>query len=447
MFERKIYQKMLMWKRNQSVKKKALIIKGARQIGKTTIVKKFAKENYKNVIYINFMQNETIKKVFNNDLTVDILIRGISANIQNIRFVANETVIIFDEIQECANARASIKFFMEDGRFDIIATGSLLGIRGYNKKKSKGIPTGFETTLYMKSMDFEEFLWAKGVDKNVIEYLKECYYTHSKIDESINSKFFDYFNEYICVGGMPEVVNLFLRTSDMNLVRSTQRDILEEYKDDFGKHLNKDEISYVDKIELTKILEVFESIPYQLSKENKKFQYSKIKKNGRANEYLDAIQWLVDAGIVSMCHNLSLLESPLNGNIEDNQFKLYMQDTGLFIAMLDDDTSANILMGNLGIYKGAIFENIIAEAFCKNGKQLFYFAKAGKFEIDFVTKINGEITLVEVKATNGNAKSLRTVLENYESYLVDRAIKLTKQNIGLSNKVLTIPYYLAFLVI
>lgn len=447
MFERKIYKEMITWKENQNIKKKALVIKGARQVGKTTIVKEFARKNYENVVYINFMQNESIKSVFNNDLIVDVLIRGITANIPNIKIVPYKTVLIFDEIQECSNARSSIKPFMEDGRFDIIATGSLLGIKGYNKKKGKGVPTGFERTLYMKPMDFEEYLWAKGIRKDIIEYLKKCYTNVEKIDDSINTKFFDYFNEYICVGGMPEVVDLFLKTSDINLVRDTQRDIIEEYKDDFGKHLNDEEIEYVDSIELNKILEVFESIPNQLSKENKKFQYSKIKVKGRASEYEKAIEWLKDAGIISKCYNLSLIESPFDGNKVDNQFKIYMQDTGLFISMLDDDTSANILAGNLGIYKGAIYENIIAEAFTKNDKKLYYYSKSSGLEIDFVTKINGEITLVEVKATNGNAKSLKYLLEHYEFYKVNRAVKLAKTNIGYANNILTIPYYLAFILV
>ena len=226
------------WK-NSSGRKKALVVKGLRQIGKTYSVREFAKANYENIVYVNFKENESAKKIFDADLNVNRIIIDLSALIPGIHFVEGKTVIIFDEIQECANARSSIKPFCEDGRFDIIATGSLLGIKGYNKKKSKGVPTGFERIVYMKPMDFEEFLWAKGINDDVLAELRRCYEEKVPVSESLHNSMLRYFKEYICVGGLPYVVDRFLSTNDMNVVYSEQKDIIEEYKDDFGKHLDE----------------------------------------------------------------------------------------------------------------------------------------------------------------------------------------------------------------
>lgn len=265
-------------KKSLVIKKRALIIRGLRQVGKTTIVFDYCKKNYRNVIYLNFMDRTSLKKIFDQDLIVNNLIRDLSANMPGEKFVPYKTVIIFDEIQECANARTAIKAFMLDGRFDIIATGSLLGLRGYNKKENKGIPTGFEYQIQMYPMDFEEYLWARGVDETLIEYIKECYKTKTKVSESVNASFMTYFKEYLCVGGLPDAVDTFLKTNDLNQVFEVEKGILEDCKDDFGKHLNQDEIEYKDKNELTRIMEVYDSIPSQLAKENKKFQHSTIGK-------------------------------------------------------------------------------------------------------------------------------------------------------------------------
>ena len=444
MLERKITKVLLDWKNNTIIKKKALIIKGLRQIGKTFIVKQFAKENYENQIYINFKNNDDLKSVFEENLNVDRILMDLSAKMPNIKLIPYKTIIIFDEIQECANARASIKAFVEDGRYDIIATGSLLGIKGYNKKKGKGVPTGSEHIIYMYPLDFEEFLWAKGISKDVINYLKDCFNNKEKISKAVHESMIRYFKEYICVGGLPEAVNIFLKTGDMNQVYNEQRDILEEYKDDFGKHLDANENEEVDEFLLARIEEVFDSIPSQLAKENKKFQYSKIKIKGRSSDYREAIQWLIDAGIVIPCYNLSTLESPLEGNKIDNVFKLYMRDSGLFVSMLEKGTAGEILSGNLGIYKGAIYENIIADAFAKMDRKLYYFHKDTGLEIDFITKYEGNITLIEVKSTTGKTKSASTIL-NDKNYNINHCIKFGEYNIGFTNNILTLPYYLVFL--
>lgn len=440
-FKRKIIHEFEKWK-NVDSKKKALVVKGLRQIGKTSSVLEFARANYENVIYINFKENESAKRIFDGDLRVDRIIIDLSALFPESHFEESNTVIIFDEVQECANARASIKPFMEDGRYDVIATGSLLGIKGYNKKKGKGTPTGFERIIYMKPMDFEEFLWAKGISEDVISYLRECLEKKVPVSEATHTAMLRYFKEYICVGGLPYIVDRFVSTNDMNVVRQEQKDILEEYKDDFGKHLDENEEEETDFALLARINRVFESIPAQLAKENKKFVFSMLEKKGRAEKYLSAIQWLADFGIVSFCHNLSNITDPLEGNKIDNIFKIYMQDSGLFVAMLDEGSAAKILSGDMGFYKGAIFENIIVDAFSKQDRKLYYFHKDSGLEIDFVTKIAGELALIEVKATTGNTKSADTVLKNPQ-YEVETCYKLSENNIGVTGSKITVPYYLA----
>lgn len=445
MFRRKITSEIVKWK-NSTGKKKALVIKGMRQIGKTFIVRAFADENYENVVYINFKDNESAKKIFDGDFVVDRITLDISALMMGVHFVPGKTVIIFDEVQECANARASIKAFMLDGRYDIICTGSLLGIKGYNRKKNRGIPTGFEHIIHMKPMDFEEFLWAKGISEAVLDEVKACFNERRAVSETIHSSMLRYFNEYICVGGMPYVVDRFLSTNDMNVVREEQRDILEEFKDDFGKHLDENENEETDLVLLGRINRVFDSIPAQLAKENKKFVYSMLEKKGRSENYQSAIQWLCDAGIVSLCYNLSNLSIPFEGNKIDNIFKVYMQDSGLFVAMLEEGSAGKILSGDLGMYKGAIYENIVADAFSKNDRPLYYYHKEGGLEIDFITSVDLEVSLVEVKAQTGNAKSAKTILKNKDQYGVSKCIKLSANNVGEEGEKLTFPYYMVYMI-
>ena len=445
MYERKIMSELLAWKNSAAGKRKALVVKGLRQVGKTFVVERFARENYENVVFIDFKANESMKAAFEGDFVVDRMTLDISARMPSVRFVPGKTVLVFDEVQECVNARASVKAFMADGRYDVVCTGSLLGIKGYNRKKGRGVPTGSERILYMKPMDFEEFLWAKGVGKDVIDYLGDCLRDRTPISEATHQAMLRHFHEYICVGGLPAVVERFLATSDMNAVLQEQRDLIDEYKDDFGKHLDENEREEVDLELLARVNRVFDSIPAQLAKENKKFQYALLQKKGRSETYQAAIQWLHDAGMVSLCHNLSVPQAPLEGNKVDNVFKLYMQDTGLFTAMLEQGTAAEILSGNLGMYKGAVYENIVADAFSKMGRELYYFRKDSGLEIDFVTRMGGETWLVEVKATTGNAKSLSTVMKHPDIYGPCRACKLGAYNIGEANGVLTLPYYLAFM--
>lgn len=443
MYKRKIMDDLMAWKNGNG--KKALVIKGMRQIGKTFIVKAFAEENYENVVYINFKDNESAKKIFDGDFIINRITVDISALMPGTHFVPGKTIIIFDEVQECMNARASIKAFMQDGRYDVICTGSLLGIKGYNRKKGRGIPTGFEHIIYMKPMDFEEFLWAKGIDGTVISELKRCYQERKPVSDVLHNSMLRYFREYICVGGLPYIVDRFLTTNDMNVVYEEQRDILEEYKDDFGKHLDENEREEIDLTLLARINRVFDSIPAQLAKENKKFSYAQLEKKGRSENYQAAIQWLYDSGIINICYNLSNISLPLEGNKIDNIFKIYMQDSGLFVAMLEQGSSASLLNGDFGMYKGAIYENIIADAFSKMNRPLYYYHKESGLEIDFITKYQNRAVLVEVKATNGNTKSSNTVLKNKSQYGVDLCIKFGECNVGLDGEKLSLPYYMAFM--
>ena len=446
MFKRKVEEELSKWKENLKFRKKAFVLKGLRQVGKTFIVRKFAFENYKNVIYINFKVEGDMKKCFENNLSVNEVIMNISSKKTNIKFVPNETVLILDEIQECSGARAAIKPFMEDGRFDIIATGSLLGIKGYNSKYSGGVSIGYEHTVYMKSMDFEEFLWAKGIGVEIIDYLKNCFTDRKMIDPSIHESMLRYFREYICVGGLPAVVKIFVQTNDMNQVLQEQRDIIEGYKDDFAKHLDENENEKINKELLGKINRLFSSIPSQLAKENKKFMVSKIDKKSSLEKYDEAIQWLIDYGLITLCYNLTSPNLPLSGNKINNIFKMYMSDTGLLVACLDEGTSGEILLNDLGIYKGAIYENIVADAFYKNNRELYYYSKESGLEIDFVIKYKKEVYLVEVKSKNGNTKSAKTILSNKDKYNeVEGLIRLKECNIGEENNILSIPYYLSFL--
>lgn len=397
-------------------------------------------------MYIDFMHNSSVKSLFDKDLNVNDLIISLSASNLGAKFIPYKTIIIFDELQECANARSAIKPFMEDGRFDLICTGSLLGLRGYNKKVSKGVSTGFKKVITMKPMDFEEYLWAIGLEKNVINYVKKCFAEKTQVIPNVNEKLMKYFKEYLCVGGLPDVVNVFSLTHDLTQVREIQQSILESYKDDFGKHLNKDEVQEINQTELTKTMQVYKSIPNQLAKENKKFQYKLVASNAKARSHSNAINWLEEFGLISKCHNLNNLELPLDGNKDENTFKIYVTDTGLFIAMLEDGTVNNIINGDLKVYKGAIFENIIADAFNKMNKDLYYYHKQSGLEIDFVTRYNNELTLIEVKSNNGNAKSLKEILNNKDKYDISSNFKLADTNIRTTNGINTIPLYMAFLI-
>ena len=443
MLKRKIEEELIAWKNDSN--RKPLVIKGCRQCGKTFIVQKFAEENYANVVYLNFMQDSDYALAFEGSKRVDDIVMNLSAMIPQSQFVANETCIIIDEIQECPAARTALKFFKMDGRYDIIATGSLLGVKGYGERRNRSgnessktsIPVGYETIIDMYPLDFEEFLWANGISEAIIGKLTECLDSIQPVPEAIHQKMRQLILQYTVVGGMPSVVNTFVNTHNMGRVLAEQRGIVAEYEEDMVK--------YASDADKPRIRECFESIPRQLSKEYKKFQYSTIRKGAKASQYTGSIQWIEDAGIITRCRNLTITELPLNGNAIDDCFKIYMADTGLFVSMLDDGTQFDIMQGNLHAYKGAIFENLVADIFTKMKRRLYYFRKDSGLEVDFVTRYKGECVLVEVKAKDGNIKSSKTILSHPEKYHVNHAIKLGDLNIGNSGQFLTLPLYMTFL--
>lgn len=435
MLKRKIEQALINWKNTPN--HSPLIIKGCRQCGKTFSVRDFAKKNYKYEVYLNFFKNPSYISIFDGSLEIDNLIMMMSALLgPSAVFKQGETVIILDEIQDCPEARTALKFFREDGRFDVIGTGSLLGVKGYGKQP-KSIPVGSETVIEMHPLDFEEFLWANGITPQIIDKLKEYFNEEKPVPEALHEKMRQLILQYTVVGGMPEVVDTFVKTKQMNSVLALQRDIVRSYEDDMVK--------YADDKDKSLIKECFQSIPKQLSKENKKFQYSIVKKGGTASKFQGSIQWIEDAGIIARCYNLDLPELPLDGNAIDDVFKVYMQDSGLLVSMLEDGTQFDILQGNLYGYKGAIFENLMADIFTKMGRKLYYYHKDSGLEIDFVIRYKGGATLIEVKATTGNTKSTKTILSHPEKYHVAGAIKLGDYNVVRNEKMLTIPVYMGFL--
>lgn len=414
MLKRKIERELMDWKNAEN--HKPLIVKGCRQCGKTYSVLDFANRNYKNVVYLNFFENPDYASVFAGSLEIDHIIMMLSALLgKKAIFEEGETVLILDEIQDCPEARTALKFFRIDGRFDVIGTGSLLGVKGYGAEP-KSIPVGSETVIDMYPLDFEEFLWANGIDGPVIEVLKKCMEQETPVPEALHNRMKQLLLQYTVVGGMPEVVQTFVNSKQMDEVLRMQRDIVRSYEDDMVK--------YAERKDKSQIKECFQSIPKQLSKENKKFQYSVVKKGATASKYAGSLQWIEDAGIISRCYNLSITELPLDGNAEEHIFKVYMKDCGLFVSMLEDGTQYDILQGNLHGYKGAIFENLIADIFAKMGRRLYYFHKSSGLEIDFVMRYKGECVLLEVKATTGNTKSAKTILRHPEKYHVYHAIKL-----------------------
>ena len=414
MLKRKIEKQLAEWKNTPG--HKPLIVKGCRQCGKTFSVLDFAKKNYKHAVYLNFFENPDYASAFAGSLEIDNIVMMLSALLgKEAVFEPGETVLVLDEIQDCPEARTALKFFHIDGRYDVIGTGSLLGVKGYGKEP-KSVPVGSET---------------------VIDMLKKALDAETPVPEALHSRMRQLLLQYAVVGGMPEAVQTFADSKRMDEVLRIQRDIVRSYEDDMVK--------YAEKRDKSRIKECFLSIPRQLAKENKKFQYSVVRKGSTAAKYAGSLQWIEDAGIISRCYNLSVPELPLDGNAEEDTFKVYMRDMGLFVSMLEDGTQYDILQGNLYGYKGAVFENLIADIFSKMGRKLYYFHKDSGLEVDFVIRYKGECTLVEVKAATGNIKSTKTILNHPEKYHVNSAIKLGDYNVGRAGQVLTLPLYMAFL--
>jgi len=428
LLKRKLSEQLLDWK--NAPDKMSLIVQGARQVGKTFTINEFAKRNYDNYIYINFEETPEHTAIFSGNLDAGTIYTNLTLRFRNVNIIPEKTLIFLDEIQKCPSAITALKFLTIDKKFDWIASGSLLGI-GY--KNVSSFPVGYVNRLEMHSLDFEEYLWAHGYDDEKISIIKENFVNNEPLSGGIHNVFMNLFKEYIVVGGMPKVVHDFITHRNYANVLTLQRAIIEDYKADISK--------YADEREKPKIRECFLSIPKQLAKENKKFQYGLVEKKGTASKFAGSLMWLHDAGITNFCYNLSQPELPLEGNSINSQFKLYMRDTGLLMAMLDDGAQADIIEGNLGIYKGAIYENIVADIFTKLGKKLYYFEYRNQIEMDFIIRYNEKATAVDVKsATNSKSKSMTNIIKNWG---MEQGIQLSSKNIEGNDVVRNYPLYMS----
>ena len=415
MLERKVTEILKEWKKEE--KKPCLLVRGARQVGKTFIIDDFAKKNYENYIYINFELSPEYKKIFDGNLDIKTLIMKLEVTFPDKNIIPYKTILFLDEIQSCPNARTSLKSFSLDGRIDVISSGSLLGL--YYKEVTS-YPVGYERIIDLYPLDFEEFLWAVGIKKDTIEYAKKCFDTIQSMDEYILRQFSEQFKMYMLVGGMPNVVNEYIKTNSLSRVLMLQKAIVENYLFDVVK--------FAENSSKQKIINTFNSIPIQLSKKNKKFLYSEIgedNENAGERKYSSSIEWLKDAGIINFCYNLSEPALPLISNIRLNCFKIYMRDTGLLLSMLEEGTQKAILEDNIYINQGALLENICAEEISTRHNKLMYFERKSTLKIDFVLNIDGKVTAIEVKSGNNKqAKSLKSIVQNYKT--VTRYIKFEK---------------------
>ena len=433
--KRKIDDFLLKWKADND--RKPLIVKGCRQIGKTESIRHFAKvAGYDSFIEINFVKDEKYKKIIVDGYTASAIIKNISLLDPSKRFIDGKTLIFFDEITEFPDIATSLKFFKEDGRFDVICSGSMLGV---NYKKIESNSVGYKTDYEMYSLDFEEFLWAKGYKEDVIEDMLLHMKTFTPFNELEMSVYHGIFLDYVVLGGMPAVVEDYIQKGTFEGSLDTQHQLIADYKEDIRK--------YAQGVDQTRILNVFNSIASQLAKENKKFQISKVEKNARFRDYRGCAEWLVDAGIVNACYCLNDVELPLSGNCDTDKFKLYFCDTGLLVSLLDEESQEDLRANkNLGVYKGALYENIVSEALVKTGYKLYYYKKENAtLEEDFFIRSANNLIPVEVKAQGGRSKSLRTLISSDKYSDIAYGFKLSANNIGYSEQIYTFPYFCTFL--
>ncbi len=438
MLKRKVYDELLEWKRERkNGLKKCLLIKGARQVGKSYIVKAFGKAEYSSFICIDFFKQPNLKVIFQGELSADEIYKRLTANMPEAQIVYGNTLIFFDEIQYCGNARTAIKFLAEDMRCDVISSGSLLGLAygdddDENVEVPSSVPVGYERQIIMRSLDFEEFLWAYGYREEVIAVLKTYFDDGTQIPESVHEKFESLFREFMVVGGMPEVVADFAKCKDFNRVAKIQNEILAEYQDDISKHAKGKEKQFVRMC--------YDAVPKQLAKEIKKFQYSTVEKGQTRRKFGGSVQWLKDAEIVNACYNVHEPYLPLMANADDGQFKLYMADTGLLCATYGFETKAALLNNTIkGNAKGGIYENVIAECLIKRGYKIYYYKPNDSQEIEFIIEKNGEVIPVEVKAGNTSSVSLNKFIKDYSPSV---AYKLIGGRNGKDGVKITLPHYM-----
>ena len=434
LLRRKIDSYLAAWK--NTPERKPLIIKGARQIGKTRSIEWFASQNYKNVIQINFVEQPKYKSIFEDGFEVNAILKNISYINPEIKFVEGDTLFFFDELQACPNCATSLKFFKLDGRFDVICSGSLMGIN-YREIESNSV--GFKEDYEMHSMDFEEFLWAKGYTDDLIKELYRNMLELKPLSKLQMELLFGLFRDYVTLGGMPEVVNRYIQNGNFSGTLTIQQQLLKDYEEDITK--------YAEGLDKGKVKAVYNHISTFLAKENKRFQITKIAKNARNRDYLGCVEWLADAGVINICYCLTQPELPLKGNYDPKLYKIYYKDTGLLIASLDDEAQEDLRANkNLNVYKGALYENIVGEALVKSGYQLFYYKKEDStLEQDFFVRTQQNLIPIEVKAKRGTAKSLKTLISSKSYPDIAYGIKLTAGNIGYSDQILTFPYFCAFL--
>lgn len=429
MLKRKFYDRLIEWKNNKN--QSCLLVKGARQIGKTYIIDYFGKNNYASYIYINFIESPQTKDIFNDELSAEEIYKRMTLIMPEIKFVENDTLIFLDEIQECPNARTALKFLAIDGRFDVVASGSLLGI---SYREVTSIPVGYETQVEMYSLDFEEYLWAIGYEETKIQILKEYFDRQEKVSEAIHKTMMKHLREYITVGGMPAVVNQFIKNKHFGEVQEQQQRILDSYFDDISK--------YASKTEKPKAKNCYLSVPKQLAKENKKFQFSVVEKKATARKYENSVEWLRDANLVRLCYNVSAPEFPLAAYEKGEQYKMYISDIGLLVALYGFEIKKTIIDDTLGgNAKGGIYENLIADMLTKRGYKLNYYrTDNGSVEVEFLISKDAKIIPIEVKANNGSTVSLNEMLKRDD---IPYGYKLISGNVGVNEKKIVMPLYMA----
>ncbi|MDD3035979.1 MAG: ATP-binding protein [Candidatus Saccharimonadaceae bacterium] len=435
LFKRKIDTDLTEWKNNPD--RLPLIVKGARQIGKTSSVLHFAKQNYKHIIELNFVIQKQYKSIFDDGFEVDTVIKNISFLNPSFEFVAGETLLFFDELQECPNAATSLKFFKLDGRFDVICSGSMVGI---NYKEIESNSVGFKKDYEMYSMDFEEFLWAKGYKPAQIDELYQHILTLTPFSELEMSVMISIFREYMVIGGMPAVVRSFITNKNYSGTLELQKQILLDYEEDITK--------YAGGLDKAKILNVYRKISVFLGKDNKKFQISKVENGARNREYVGVVDWLKNAGIINVCYCMQLPELPLMGNYNPDYFKLYFSDTGLLIASLDEEVQVDLRNNkNFNTYKGAIYENVVGDMLTKQGYSLFFYRnEKSTLEMDFFVRDSDSLVPVEVKATDGSTVSLNNLLKDKNAYSdIKYGVKFGNKNVGFNGQFYTFPYFCVFL--
>lgn len=434
LLKRKIDKYLTDWKNKPD--RKPLIIKGARQIGKTRSVEWFASQNYASVIEINFIEQKKYREIFNDGFEVDAILKNISLLNPELKFIPGDTIFFFDELQACPNCATSLKFFKLDGRFDVICSGSLMGI-SYREIESNSV--GYKEDYEMHSMDFEEFLWAKGYNDEFTADLLSHMLDVRPLSELQMDTLMSLFRDYVIIGGMPEVVSTYVRNKNFSGTLDIQRQLLKDYEEDITK--------YVEGLDKAKVKAVYNHISTFLAKENKRFQITKIARNARNRDYMGCVEWLADAGVVNVCYCLNQPELPLKGNYDPKMYKIYFKDTGLLIASLDEEAQEDLRANrNLGTYKGAIYENIVGDMLVKQGYRLFYYhSDRPALEMDFFIRDADSLIPVEVKANDGATASLNRLLNDDKYNDVKYGIKLGYRNIGFNGKFYTFPYFLTFL--